>query len=244
MTYTVIIPIFNEEKNVKNLINKLKKSFLISNLNCVNIILINDGSFDNSKKLLEKYSKKINKIVIINHSQNYGYGAALKTGIKYSRKLAKYGIFIDSDLTNPINDIKKIDKLIKRNIDFIQANRYKKNTNKIETHRKLIGILGNFLCKFFMNMKINDYTNGFRAVKLKLYNNIKLNENDFSIIMEEKYRLKKYLNTIAEFETILGKRKNNLAKSSFQYSFKLIMKYLIYCLMTILKINNKLIKID
>ena len=244
MTYTLIIPIFNEEKNIKNLINSLKKSFLISNYNCINIILVNDGSLDDSRKLLEKYSKKINKIVIINHDQNYGYGAAIKTGIQYSRRLAKYAIFIDSDLTNPINDIKKIHKFIRQNIDFIQANRYKMNTDKIQVHRKYIGILGNFLCKFFMNMKISDYTNGFRAVKLELYNKIKLKENDFSIIMEEKYRLKKNLKTIAEFKTVLGKRGKNLAKSSFQYSFKLIMKYLFYCLITIFKVNNKLIKID
>ena len=244
MTYIVIIPIFNEEKNIKNLFNSLKKSFLISNSNCVNIVLVNDGSFDNSRKLLEKYSKKINKIVIINHDQNYGYGAAIKTGIQYSKRLAKYAIFVDSDLTNPINDIKKIYKYMLQNIDFIQANRYKIRTDKIETHRKLIGILGNFLCKFFMNMKIGDYTNGFRAVKIRLYNKIKLRENDFSIIMEEKYRLKKNLNTISEFETVLGKRDNNLAKSSFQYSLKLIMKYLFYCLITIFKVNNRLIKID
>ena len=95
-----------------------------------------------------------------------------------------------------------------------------------------------------MNMKIDDYTNGFRAVKTNLYNKINLRENDFSVIMEEKYKLKKFMSTIAEFSTVLGKRSNNLNKSSFEYSFKLISKYLFYCILTIIKINKNLKKID
>ena len=133
---------------------------------------------------------------------------------------------------------------MKQDVDFIQANRYKNNKDNMEVHRKFIGIIGNFLCRFFMNMKINDYTNGFRAVKTSLYDNIELIENDFSIIMEEKYKLKKYIGTIAEFSTILGRRSENLTKTSFEYSFKLLIKYLFYCVMTIFKINKNLKKVD
>jgi hypothetical protein len=47
------------------------------------------------------------------------------------------------------------------------------------------------VANILMDMKLNDYTGGFRAVKVSLYKNIKLLENDFSIIVEEKYKLKK-----------------------------------------------------
>jgi dolichol-phosphate mannosyltransferase len=244
LTYILIIPVFNEEQNIKNLINSLSKSFLIDDDSCVNILLINDGSNDNSEYLIRTELKNNKKIILLNHEKNIGYGGAIKTGINYSKNLSKYVVFADSDLTNPIDDIKKITNFMKQDVDFIQANRYKNNTDDIQVHRKLIGILGNFLCRFFMNMKIDDYTNGFRAVKSRLYNNIDLRENDFSIIMEEKYKLKNFIYTIAEFSTILGKRGNNLNKSSFEYSIKLIMKYLYYCVLTVLKINKSLKKID
>jgi len=244
MTYILIIPIFNEEQNIVNLVNVLNNSFLIKDNNCVNILLINDGSKDNTERLINSEIRHKKKFILLNHRKNRGYGAATKTGIKYAKNLVKYVIFADSDLTNPIDDIKKTFIFMSRDIDFIQANRYKKNSDNIQAHRKLIGKLGNFLCRFFMNMKINDYTNGFRAVKTSLYNNIELTENDFSIIMEEKYKLKKNLGTIAEFGTILGKRSDHLNKSSFEYSFKLINKYLFYCVKTGFITNKDLKKID
>ena len=244
MTYILIIPVFNEEQNIVNLVNVLNSSFLMKDNNCINIILINDGSKDNSESLIESEIRNKKKILLLNHRQNMGYGAAIKTGIKYSKNLAKYVVFADSDLTNPIDDIKKTFIFMSQDIDFIQANRYNKNTDNIQVHRKFIGKLGNFLCRFFMNMKINDYTNGFRAVRTSLYNNIELTENDFSIIMEEKYKLKKNLGTIAEFSTILGTRGEHLNKTSFEYSFKLIIKYLIYCVKAGFKTNKNLKKID
>ena len=57
MTYSLIIPIFNEEQNIENLINILNNSFLIKDNNCINIILVNDGSIDNSEYLI-KYKIK------------------------------------------------------------------------------------------------------------------------------------------------------------------------------------------
>ena len=191
MTYIVIIPIFNEEQNIANLINGLSKSFLINDENCINILLVNDGSSDNSKNLIKSEIKDFKKIILLNHEVNMGYGAAISTGINYSKNLSNYNVFLDSDLTNPIDDIGKMRVLMNKNVDYIQANRYKESTDNIQPHRKFIGVVGNFLCRFFMNMNINDYTNGFRAVKTKLYNKVDLREKDFSIIMEEKYKLKK-----------------------------------------------------
>ena len=111
MKYILTIPIFNEEKNIKNLINSLKKSFIIKDKSCIRILLINDGSKDKTKEKIKLEIKNNKKIILLNHKINKGYGAALKTGIKYSKRRSKYIIFIDSDLTNPIKDIRKIKKL-------------------------------------------------------------------------------------------------------------------------------------
>ena len=108
MTYSLIIPIFNEEQNIENLINILNNSFLIKDNNCINIILVNDGSIDNSEYLIKSKINNNDKILLLSHRQNIGYGAAIKTGIKYSKNLANYVVFADSDLTNPIEDIKKM----------------------------------------------------------------------------------------------------------------------------------------
>jgi glycosyltransferase involved in cell wall biosynthesis len=244
MNYSVAIPIFNEEKNLGNLYSAILRSHLIRDKFCRNIILIDDGSTDNSRIFIKKNNFKSKKLIMLFHKKNLGYGAALKTAIKFNKKRVKYIVFIDSDLTNPIIDIKKINPFMKKNIDFIQGNRYNKQSLNIEYNRKIIGIFGNYLSRFFMNMMITDYTSGFRAVKLSLYSKIKLNENDFSIIMEEKYKLKKYIKTISEFPTKLSSRNNKIGQSSFNYSLNLILKYLFYCISSFLIKNKNLQKID
>ena len=91
---------------------KTKMQFLILGIlalwGAYNIILVNDGSVDNSEHLIKSKIKNSNKILLLSHRHNIGYGAAIKTGIEYSKNLASYVVFADSDLTNPIDDIKKI----------------------------------------------------------------------------------------------------------------------------------------
>jgi dolichol-phosphate mannosyltransferase len=243
-TFTLVIPLYNEEKNLNNLFRVLLKSHLIQDKTCKYITFINDGSLDRTSFLLKKKIYKSKKFINLNHKNNLGYGAALKTAISFAKNKTDYIVFIDSDLTNPLVDIKKISIFMNKNIDFIQGNRYKKSLLKINYKRRLIGIVGNYIARFFVNMKISDYTSGFRAVKLNLYSNIHLNENDFSIIMEEKYKLKKYIKTIADFPTQLNQRKSQIRKTSFNYSFILISKYLYYCILSFFIENKNLKKID
>lgn len=241
MDYCVAIPIFNEEKNIKNLFRAISRSHLVKDKFCKKIILVDDGSIDNSRTIMIKNDLKLKKLIVLFHKKNLGYGAALKTAIKYAKKKSKYIIFMDSDLTNPIVDIKKTFKYMRRNVDFIQSNRYHKSIKEIQLKRKLVGIIGNYLSRFFINMYLNDYTSGFRAVKLNLYSKVKLNESDFSIIMEEKYKIKKHIKTISEFPTKLTERNKNIGQSAFNYSFSLVSKYLYYCVNSFF-INNKNLK--
>lgn len=232
MTYILTIPIFNEEHNIKRLIDSLKKCFLNNDDECIKILLINDGSYDNSKALIASNIKNSKKLFLINHKKNMGYGAAIKTGINFSKKKSDYIIFIDSDLTNPINDIKKIKKHMDNKIEFIQGDRISGGLDLIPLKRRFFTFFGNKVANILMDMKLNDYTGGFRAVKISLYKNIKLLENDFSIIVEEKYKLKNKINTIAQFKTKIHLRSNDLRKTAFNYSLSLIFKYLNYSLKT------------
>ena len=78
-------------------------------------------------------------------------------------------------------------------------------------------------------LPITDCTNGFRAIKLNLLRNYNFRENDFSFIMEELFFLsnKKKLK-FSNIPVTLNVRTDDLRLSSFQYSFKAILKYLKY----------------
>jgi glycosyltransferase involved in cell wall biosynthesis len=244
MNYSVAVPVFNEKNNINNLFRAILRSQLIKDRLCKYIIFVDDGSNDDSQKKITKYIFKSKKFILLYHKKNLGYGAALKTAIKFAKKKTNYIVFIDSDLTNPISDIKKIIPFMKKNVDFIQGNRYGKSLENISYYRKLIGNFGNLISRLFVNLKLKDYTNGFRSVKISLYLNIKLHQNDFSIIMEEKFKLKKYIKSVSEFSTKLTSRKKKIRKSSFNYSVELIFKYFIYCIFSFFVRTKDLKKVE
>ncbi|NHZ85121.1 MAG: glycosyltransferase [Planctomycetia bacterium] len=94
---SVIVPIFNEQTVVKDTIERIKKIVPDSE-----IIAINDGSSDNTLKILNT----IDKIIVINHPYNLGYGASLKDGIKTAT--GKLIVITDADGTYPIENIHKL----------------------------------------------------------------------------------------------------------------------------------------
>ena len=87
---SVIIPVYNSEKYIKkcldSLLNQTFKNF--------EIICVNDGSVDNSLKILEEYKLKDHRIVLIN-SKNEGLGSARNKALDVAK--GRYIIFVDSD---------------------------------------------------------------------------------------------------------------------------------------------------
>lgn len=96
---SIIIPVFNEEAGIiptivriyedakENSIKKLIKTF--------EVIIIDDGSFDNTNKILARLKTKYSQLKIIRHSFNKGLGAAIITGVKFARK--KFVTYLPAD---------------------------------------------------------------------------------------------------------------------------------------------------
>ena len=102
---SIVIPVFNEEQYLIKLFLDLKKYF---NQEDIEVIVVNDGSNDDSYKLLEKLKNNSYKFKykLINLSKNFGKGYAVKQGAKES--LGKYILLQDADLELDIKDSKEI----------------------------------------------------------------------------------------------------------------------------------------
>ena len=87
---TVIIPVYN----VENYLERCLKSILYNTYTNLEIICVNDGSTDNSKKILEDYSQRDKRVVVIN-KKNAGVSSARNAGIKIAT--GEYIAFVDSD---------------------------------------------------------------------------------------------------------------------------------------------------
>ncbi len=156
----IIIPAFNEQDNIlktcKSIIEYNKK-----NKTNYDIIVINDGSIDKTREVLEK-----NNIPHINLIHNLGIGGAVQTGYKYAyEKNYDVAIQFDGDGQHNINYVKDLISAIEEGNDMVIGSRFIENTGKFKsTKMRRIGInIISMFIKLFTGKKIYDTTSGFRA---------------------------------------------------------------------------------
>lgn len=162
----LIIPAYNEEKNILKVCNSIKKHNKENEIK-YDIIVINDGSTDNTKLILD--DNKINHIDLIH---NLGIGGAVQTGYKYASQ-NDYDIAVQFDGDGQHN-IYYVDKIIKpildEKTDMVIGSRFieKINTFKSSGARRIgIKIISYFI-RLVTKRKIYDTTSGMRAVNKKL----------------------------------------------------------------------------
>ena len=163
MKILLIIPAYNEEENIAETIKKIKEFS-----EEIEYIVINDGSKDNTQKVLEE-----NNIKHIRLIRNLGIGGAVQTGYKYAYE-NNYDIAIqfDGDGQHDVNYIPNIcEPLINGQADMCIGTRYlDKNESKFQsTFMRRLGanIISTFI-RIFCGQKITDPTSGFRAVNKKI----------------------------------------------------------------------------
>ena len=177
MKIIVVIPAHNEEKNISQVIDKVKKY-------AENIVVIDDGSKDKTYHQAKKSSQNSTNIYLLRHKTNLGKGAALKTGCLAAIKLgADIIITMDADGQHSASDIPKlIEKLQEENLDIVFGSR------QINGKIPWLMFLGNkFLTKtinLFSNICLKDTQSGFRCFKSKVYPQLAWNTQDYAVETE------------------------------------------------------------
>lgn len=217
-TLCIIIPTFNEEKSIKRCAQLVFKE--IESLPAVtSVIFVNDGSSDKTENILIEQKKNFGrKMIVLTHKTNLGYGAALQTGINFALKKGfTFYLTMDSDLTNNPKDVVRFVKLMKPQIDCVKASRYIKGgyVEGVSFFRRTVSTIGNVFASFVFNIGVKDCTNGFKMVRLSLLKGVTFKENNFSIILEELYYLKKKHAKFLEIPYRLTARKRS--DSHFHY---------------------------
>lgn len=135
MRYSIVVPVFNEEKSILTLHVRLYK-VLKDNCNEFQIIYVNDGSTDKSIDVLKEIRDKFTEVKIISYSQNYGKSVALFTGFKASE--GDWIFTLDADLQNYPEDFVNFLKY-KDYFDFIIGARIQRKDNFIRRFSSQIG---------------------------------------------------------------------------------------------------------
>ena len=159
---TILIPVRDEEENVKIISNKIESE--ISNPN-YELLFVNDYSQDNTLSVIEELQLKNNKIRYVNN-QKKGLGGAITLGIDSSK--GKYLCIMMSDSSDTVQDLNRYyETITSDDLDAVFGSRFIKGGKTIDYPiiKLILNRIGNLLAKFLMWSDLNDFTNGFKIYK-------------------------------------------------------------------------------
>ncbi len=204
MNISLIIPTYNEDENIIELIKGIDNNLSNKKINYT-IFIVDDSPNDKIKDILKKFNKTVNYIY---RGKKLGRGSAVLEGIKMALKTQYTDIIIemDADLSHDPSELKsKIEIFHNNDCDLLISSRYMNKSLIIgwPISRKFLSFLSNKLAKLFLKVPVSDYTNGYRFYSKNAARHITLNcgnIGDGFIVLSE-ILLELYLNKFKLFET-------------------------------------------
>ena len=233
----ILVPIYNEEKNIPNLFTEIENILPTEN---IFFVFSDDGSKDNSKQLLSTYFKK-NSHIILGDGNNYGPGNAFNVGFEWILKTSKdpndIVATLEADCTSDINLLPKMIAINRLGYSLVLASVYAQGGgfDKTSFFRKLLSSVANLFFRFVFDIKILTLSSFYRVYSIELLQKIKANsttiitEKGFICMLEILIKATKVNASIVEVPTILhsskrvGKSKMKILKTSVAY-LKFLMK--------------------
>ena len=229
MKKLIIIPAYNEGKNILKLIEDIKK-----NASDYDYIIIDDGSLDDTKKVCKE-----NNLNYVSLPQNLGIGGAMQTGYKYAKE-NEYDVAIQIDGDGQ-HDISYLDSLVEKlneGCDICIGSRYINKEGFQSSFMRRLGknILSIWL-KILTGKKITDPTSGFRACSKRV---IDVFARNYPYDYPEPETIVKLLNNgfkVIEVPVIMRKRQEGKSSITPIKSIKYMVKVIIS--MTFAKLEGK-----
>ncbi|MEJ2367217.1 MAG: glycosyltransferase [Acidobacteriota bacterium] len=156
---SVVIPVFNEEENLPELVSRLKDA-LVALDRTYEVIFVNDGSRDKSFSILKESAEADDRLVVIDFNRNYGQHAAVFAGFEASR--GDIVVTLDADLQNPPEEIGKLVTKMEEGYDVVGSVRVKRRDSLF---RKLASRLINKVTSTVTGVKLHDYGCMLRAYR-------------------------------------------------------------------------------
>jgi dolichol-phosphate mannosyltransferase len=181
---------YNEGHRINSVLEKLKK---VQEKEKFDVAIVDDGSNDNTVKLIENYAKKY-KWHVIKHEKNMGVGRSLKDLIHYCQE-KKYDVMTTMSAngkTDPNELHIMYDPVIMEDYDYVKGSRYIKGgkSPNLPTFRKITIPIFSFFVSILMHKKITDVTCLINAMKINIVNDKKINIDQEWL---DKYEFEYYL---------------------------------------------------
>jgi glycosyltransferase involved in cell wall biosynthesis len=161
----VVFPAFNEEANIEKAV-ATARSALSGWFADIEIIVVDDGSADRTREVLDRLAADYNDVVAIHHARNRGYGAALRSGLYAARKDLVF--FSDSDLQFDLEEIRHLIEWI-RDYEIVAGYRVNRADPWI---RRFNAWAWNRLVRVVLGLKVRDIDCAFKLFRREVFERI------------------------------------------------------------------------
>jgi len=173
MILSILMPAYNEESTIEEILRRIQKSD-IKHIK-KEIVIVDDGSKDNTAKIVKRLMKKWKNIKFIQHKKNQGKGAAMRTAIKHAS--GDIAIVQDADLEYDPNDYwRVIEPIVNGSAQVVYGSRRLEKQHK--KHSGFLFFLGGWSLTWITNIlyliRITDEATCYKAFKLNLLKSIPL----------------------------------------------------------------------
>jgi len=163
---SLVIPVYNEEQNLKELNRRILVVFDSIDTD-YEIIYVDDGSSDKSLDIIKKFSNRSEFINFISFYRNFGQHAAVMAGLKHAR--GDIILTLDADLQNPPEEIPKLIEKLEEGYEIVASKRIHRKDKLL---RRILSFYMNKIISVLTGVKLSDYGCMMRAYKREIINKL------------------------------------------------------------------------
>ncbi len=177
-TISAFFPCYNDAGTIASMVVLVDQT-LRDVANDYEIIVIDDGSSDHSREVLQALEKRFDKLRLLFHEKNRGYGGALRSG--FSTAKMDLIFYTDGDFQYDVTELKKLLPMMNPEVDIVQGYKMKRHD---PLHRIVIGRVYQYAMKALFNLRIKDVDCDFRLIRRSVFSKINLEHNSGIICLE------------------------------------------------------------
>ena len=165
MTYSFIIPAYNESSRIRPTLDEVLRYSHERGWD-LEILVVDDGSRDDTAQIVREYGKANPQILLVENPGNRGKGYSVRNGMLHAR--GDVCLFTDADLSSPISEAQKLFDAIAAGADIAIGSRWLRSdlqTERQPLYRQAFGRIFNVVLRLFLGLNFADTQCGFKAFR-------------------------------------------------------------------------------